>query len=40
MKPKARVFTDEMGQDWQIAAMVLVLPLTIAAVSFGCQFFL
>jgi hypothetical protein len=37
MKPKP---WDDTGQDWQIAAMVLALPLAIAAVSFGCQFFL
>ncbi|EJL58087.1 hypothetical protein PMI09_00580 [Rhizobium sp. CF122] len=26
--------------DWHSIAMVLTMPLAIAAVSFGCQFFL
>ncbi|MCS3743273.1 hypothetical protein FHX16_005285 [Rhizobium sp. BK661] len=30
----------EYPSDWQSIAMALTMPLAIAAVSFGCQFFL
>jgi len=38
MNSKAR--DDEHQADWQCIVMVLTMPLAIAAVSFGCQFFL
>lgn len=34
------MFSETTKVDWHGAAMVLVMPLAIAAVSFGCQFFL
>lgn len=40
MRAETSEFTETRGLDWQNAAMVLALPLAIAAVSFGCQFFL
>ncbi len=38
MNLKVRVV--EYPVDWQSIAMALTMPLAIAAVSFGCQFFL
>ncbi|MDQ0560316.1 hypothetical protein QO004_002098 [Rhizobium mesoamericanum] len=38
MNSEARV--DFHESDWQCMVMVLTMPLAIAAVSFGCQFFL
>jgi len=38
MNSEAR--NDGQKADWQCIAMVLTMPLAIAAVSFGCQFFL
>jgi hypothetical protein len=40
MNQEARDYVRAMDQNWQSTFMVLALPLAIAAVSFGCQFFL
>jgi hypothetical protein len=38
MNSKAREYIHQI--DWQGPALVLTMPLAIAVVSFGCQFFL
>jgi hypothetical protein len=40
MNSSAEPQRSVLQEEWQCAFMVVALPLAIAAVSFGCQFFL